>query len=100
MSRILTLAALDSRLELNIGEPIEVSNYNTILQILMMSAYAIKLYTLSLGHNYFSHTHTSHSLLLKLVRYLKLLLGLPLVIGLYLIMFIDYYNILLSLLTL
>jgi hypothetical protein len=46
VSRILTLVVLDSRLELYIEEPIEVSNYDTILQILMTSDYAIKLYTL------------------------------------------------------
>jgi len=40
------LAALDSRLELYIGEPIEVSNYDTILQILITLDYAIESHTL------------------------------------------------------
>jgi hypothetical protein len=73
VSRILTLAAFDSRLELYIGEPIEVSNYDTILQILMTSDYAIKLYTL--GHNYSPRVHTSHYPCPSLVKYPKLLLG-------------------------
>jgi hypothetical protein len=60
VSRILTFAALDSGHELYIGEPIKVSNYDTILQTLVPLDYAIKLYTL---------WHTSHYLLLKLVRY-------------------------------
>jgi hypothetical protein len=46
MSRILTLAALDPRLKLYIGEPIEVSNSDTILQTLVTLDYAIELYTL------------------------------------------------------
>jgi hypothetical protein len=46
VSRILTLAALDPRLELYIGEPIEVSNSDTILQTLITLDYAIELYTL------------------------------------------------------
>jgi len=83
VSRILTLAALDSRLELYIGEPIEVSNYDTILQTLMTSDYAIKLYTL--GHNYSPRAHTSHYSLLKLARYLKLLLNWHLGLGSYFI---------------
>jgi len=46
VSRILTLAALDSSLELYTGEPIEVSNLDTILQTLVSLDYAIELYTL------------------------------------------------------
>jgi hypothetical protein len=41
VSRILTLAALDSRLELYIREPIEVSNPDTILQTLVSLGYAM-----------------------------------------------------------
>jgi len=43
VSRILTLAALDSRLQLYIEEPIEVSNYDTTLQILITLDYAMEL---------------------------------------------------------
>jgi hypothetical protein len=46
VSGIPTLATLDSRLKLYIGEPIEVSNYDTILQTLVTLDYAIELYTL------------------------------------------------------
>jgi hypothetical protein len=46
VSRRLTLAALDSQLELYIEEPIEVSNYNMTMQVLIMLDYAIELYTL------------------------------------------------------
>jgi hypothetical protein len=46
VSRILTLAALDPRLKLYIGEPIEVSNSDTILQTLVTLDYAIEFYTL------------------------------------------------------
>jgi hypothetical protein len=73
VSRILTLAALDPRLKLYIGEPIEVSNSNTILQTLVTLDYAIELYTL--WHIYYSRAHTSRNPLLGLVRYPKLLLG-------------------------
>jgi len=40
------MTALDSRLELYIGESIEVSNPNAILQTLVLLDYAIGLYTL------------------------------------------------------
>jgi hypothetical protein len=73
VSGIPTLAALDSRLELYIGEPVEVSNYDTMLQTLVTLDYAIELYTL--WHIDYSHAHTSHHSLLKLARYPKLLLG-------------------------
>jgi hypothetical protein len=72
MSGIPTLAALDSRLELYIGEPVEVSNYDTLLQILITLDYAMELYTL--WRINYPHAHTSHHSLLMLFRYLKLLL--------------------------
>jgi hypothetical protein len=56
-----------------IGESIEVSNPDTILQILMTSDYAIKLYTL--WRIYYPRAHTSHHPCLCLVKYHKLLLG-------------------------
>jgi len=40
------MVALDSRLQLYIEEPIEVFNYDTILQILITLDYAMELYTL------------------------------------------------------
>jgi len=46
MSRILSLSALDSWLELYIGEPTEVSNPDIILQTLVPLNYAIELYIL------------------------------------------------------
>jgi hypothetical protein len=73
VSRRLTLAALDSQLELYIEEPIEVSNYNMTMQVLIMLDYAIELYTL--WHINYPRAHTSRNPFLKLARYLKLFLG-------------------------
>jgi hypothetical protein len=63
---------LDSRLQLYIEGPIEVSNDDTILQILITLDYAMELYTL--GHIDYPRAHTSHYLCLCLVKYPKLLL--------------------------
>jgi hypothetical protein len=41
VSEIPTFTALDSLLELNIGEPLEVSNLDTILQTLVSLGYAM-----------------------------------------------------------
>jgi hypothetical protein len=72
VSGIPTLATLDSRLKLYIGEPIEVSNYDTILQTLVTLDYAIELYTL--WHESYSLAHMSRHSLLKIANHLKLLL--------------------------
>jgi len=79
------LGCIGFQLELYIGEPIEVSNYNTILQTLVTLDYAIepKLYDTN-----YPLAHTSRHSLLKLARHLKLLLNLPLVFGSYCILFI------------
>jgi hypothetical protein len=69
VSRILTLAALDPWLKLYIGELIEVSNSDTILQTLVILDYAIELYTL--WHVYYLRAHMSRNPLLRLVRYLS-----------------------------
>jgi hypothetical protein len=86
VSRILTLAALDSWLELYIGEPIEVSNPDTILQTLVSLDYAIEPYTL--WHIYFPRAHTLHYSCLSLVKYSKLLLDYHLGLGSYHVRFI------------
>jgi len=80
-------ATLDSRLQLYIEEPIEVSNYDTTLQILIPLDNAMELYSLWLID--YPRAHTSHYSLLRLTRYIKLLLGLPLVLGSYCILYIN-----------
>jgi hypothetical protein len=87
VSRILTWAALGSWLELYIGEHIEVSNQDTILQTLVSLDYAIELYTL--WHIDYPRAHTSHYPCLSLVKYPKLLLDCLLVLGSYYILLIN-----------
>jgi hypothetical protein len=88
MSKILILAALDSRLELYIGEPIEVSNYNMILQTLISLDYTIELYIL--WHLNYLRAHLLRYPYLSLVKYPKLLLGYHLGLGLYFISLIIH----------
>jgi hypothetical protein len=80
VSRILTWVALDAWLELYIGEPIEVSNPDTILQTLVSLDYAIELYTL--WHIDYLCAHMSHYPYLSLAKYPKLLLNYHLGLGL------------------
>jgi hypothetical protein len=81
------LVALDSRLQLYIEGPIEVSNDDTILQILITLDYAMELDTL--WHIDYPRAHTSYYPCLCLVKYHKLLLGYHLGFGSYYITFIN-----------
>jgi hypothetical protein len=88
VSGIPTLAALNSRLELYIGEPVEVSNYDMILQILITLDYAMELYTL--WYKSYPLAHPPCYSCLSLVKYPKLLLGYHLDLGPYSISFIFH----------